>query len=107
VSPIAFVVRAARSSPRRPLRRPTRRLFHIGDAVHDWRGLERGLSDPPILIDTNYDLPESERVVGALARYREAPELVFIPAHAQRGWRALFPDGPSSCVNSPSRAASA
>lgn len=85
---------------------PERRLFHIGDAVHDWRGLERALSDPPILIDTNYDLPQSERVVGALSRlYHDAPELAFIPAHARRGWRVVFPDGPGSCVSAPAAAA--
>jgi len=81
---------------------PSLRLFHVGDAVHDWRGLERALSEPPLLAGTNQDPAASERVVATLAQlHRDAPELAFVPAHARRAWRAAFPDGPGACVSAP------
>ena len=77
---------------------PTQRLFHVGDAAHDWRGLEKRLSEAPILVRTNWDTKRSEDVLAALSAYHEAaPEIAMLPAHARQAWLRAF-GAPNHCT---------
>jgi len=78
---------------------PSLRLFHVGDAAHDWRGLEKRLSEPPVLARTNWDTAKSEAVLSSLSAYHAAaPDVFMLPAHARQAWLRAFGE-PTRCLH--------
>src|SRR5258708_13896271 len=47
---------------------PTRRLFHVGDAVQDTHGLAARVGKPPIMAGTDVDAPAAHAVVAPVAQ---------------------------------------
>ena len=78
---------------------PTRRLFYVGDAVDDERGIAERVAKSFILQDSDNDRGLAEQVVGRLSELHEkVPGLAIIPAHGRSAYKKFFPGGPLSCV---------
>jgi len=79
---------------------PTRRLFYVGDAVDDERGIAERVAKSFILLDSDNDRGLAEQVVGRLSELHEkVPGLAIIPAHGRSAYKKFFPGGPLSCVS--------
>jgi glyoxylase-like metal-dependent hydrolase (beta-lactamase superfamily II) len=81
---------------------PTRRLFHVGDAVQDTHGLTARVGKPPIMAGTDVDAAAADLVVARLAALQElVPSLQMIPAHGRDAWLKFF--GQPGCTEEPPR----
>jgi glyoxylase-like metal-dependent hydrolase (beta-lactamase superfamily II) len=70
---------------------PTRRLFHVGDAVQDTHALTARVGKPPIMAGTDVDAAAADLVVARLAALQElVPSLQIIPAHGRDAWLKFF-----------------
>jgi N-acyl homoserine lactone hydrolase len=79
---------------------PTRRLFYVGDAVDDERGVADRVAKSLLLQDSDNDKPLAEQIVGRLSELHEkVPGLAIIPAHGRSAYMKFFPGGPLSCVS--------
>ena len=80
---------------------PARRLFYVGDAVDDERGLEERVGKSLILQESDNDMALANEIVGRLSELHEkVPGLAIIPAHGRSAYKKFFPAGPLSCVSS-------
>jgi N-acyl homoserine lactone hydrolase len=79
---------------------PNRRLFYVGDAVDDERGLEERVAKSLILRDSDNDETLANQIVARLSDLHERlPELAIIPAHGRSAYKKFFPAGPLGCVS--------
>jgi N-acyl homoserine lactone hydrolase len=77
------------------------RLLHAGDAINKVSQLERLRGKSALLRRTDADPQRADERVALLAALHEAdPELVVLPAHERRAWRALF-GAPGACLGGP------
>ncbi|HXJ05711.1 MAG TPA: MBL fold metallo-hydrolase [Candidatus Acidoferrum sp.] len=76
------------------------RLFYVGDAVDDERGVEERVGKSLILRDSDNDGALANQVVARLSDLHEKlPRLAIIPAHGRSAYKKFFPGGPLSCVS--------
>jgi N-acyl homoserine lactone hydrolase len=76
---------------------PEKRLFHIGDATHDARGLRERLDKPRILQRTDSERENARRVVAELHAFAAvARDVMVLPAHARSIWVEIF--GAPGCL---------
>ncbi len=76
------------------------RLFYVGDAVDDERGVEERAGKSLILRDSDNDEALANQVVARLSDLHEKlPQLAIIPAHGRSAYKKFFADGPLSCVS--------
>jgi len=81
---------------------PERRLFYVGDAVDDERGLEERVGKSLILRESDNDIVLADQIVGRLNDLHEkVPGLAILPAHGRSAYKKFFPGGPQSCVSNP------
>ena len=79
---------------------PERRLFYVGDAVDDERGLEERVGKSLILRESDNDIVLADQIVGRLNDLHEkVPGLAILPAHGRSAYKKFFPGGPQSCVS--------
>ncbi len=78
---------------------PSKRMFHVGDAVDDARGFEDRVGKSLLLQNSDADPPRANQIVAVLYNlHRMLPDLVIIPAHGRSEYQKFFPSGPLSCV---------
>jgi glyoxylase-like metal-dependent hydrolase (beta-lactamase superfamily II) len=81
---------------------PERRMFYVGDAVDDERGVEERAGKSLILQDSDNDKILADQIVGRLSELHEkVPGLAILPAHGRSAYKKFFPGGPQSCVSNP------
>ncbi|MBS2011501.1 MAG: MBL fold metallo-hydrolase [Deltaproteobacteria bacterium] len=77
---------------------PTRRFFHVGDAVNVMEAVERRLPKSLVMAPTDDAPEEANRGVAEIARLHEArPDITVLPAHDRAAWAAAFGE-PGRCV---------
>lgn len=78
-----------------------RRIFHVGDVVHDDAGYLDRVAKPPLMRPTDHDPVAADRMVAHLAALHEAqPDLHILPAHSRPAWQALFDSEAPRCIDS-------
>ncbi|HYL09523.1 MAG TPA: MBL fold metallo-hydrolase [Candidatus Acidoferrales bacterium] len=78
---------------------PSKRMFHVGDAVDDARGFQDRVGKSLLLQKSDADPARANQIVGVLYNlHRMLPDLVIIPAHGRSEYKKAFPGGPLSCV---------
>jgi glyoxylase-like metal-dependent hydrolase (beta-lactamase superfamily II) len=79
---------------------PKLRLFYVGDAVDDERGMEERVGKSLILRDSDSNEALANQIVGRLNQLHAIlPSLAIIPAHGRSAYKKFFPGGPLSCVS--------
>ena len=79
---------------------PTRRIFHIGDATHDMKGLTERLEKGVLTRATDYDKDRADQTVARLNRlYQRDKTLTFLPAHDRAQWVQIFGGDPPRCIS--------
>jgi N-acyl homoserine lactone hydrolase len=79
------------------------RYFHVGDAVDTIEAIEKRRGKGTLLEGTDVDSAQADRAVAKLTQLRAVdPELVILPAHDRKAWRAAF-GAPGRCVGGPVR----
>jgi glyoxylase-like metal-dependent hydrolase (beta-lactamase superfamily II) len=78
---------------------PDRRLFLVGDVVHDSRGYLERVDKPWLTARTDSDPPAARWMVARVAQFRAmVPSVQVLPAHARDEWLRFFGE-PGRCVD--------
>jgi N-acyl homoserine lactone hydrolase len=74
---------------------PTRRVFHVGDAVNVNEAIERQLPKSFLMAATDNNYAEANATVAKLAQLHTLdPDLLILPAHDRAAWKKVFGAGP-------------
>ncbi len=77
----------------------SRRLFLVGDAVHDSAGFVDRVDKPWLTAITDSDPATARRTVSRIAQFHEmAPRVSVLPAHARDAWLSAF-GAPGRCLD--------
>jgi N-acyl homoserine lactone hydrolase len=77
---------------------PSKRFFHVGDAVNVLEAVERRVTKSIVMTSTDHDKPRADQVVAQLAQLHEhAPNIMILPAHDRAAWQRAF-GTPSHCI---------
>ncbi len=77
---------------------PTRRLFHVGDAVNVLEGIDRRVGKSLPMSVTDFDPDQVGEEISKLAQLHEIdPSLRILPAHDRNAWVSFFGETPT-CV---------
>lgn len=70
---------------------PTRRFFHVGDAVNLAEAIDRRLTKSVVMASTDVDHEAANRVIARIAQLHEAePAIAILPAHDRVAWEKAF-----------------
>jgi glyoxylase-like metal-dependent hydrolase (beta-lactamase superfamily II) len=78
---------------------PTKRYFHVGDAVNLVEAVERRVTKSFVMTSTDVDRAAADRTVARIAQLHEAaPEIAILPAHDRAAWTRSFGQ-PNGCAS--------
>lgn len=80
---------------------PTRRYFHVGDAVNVMEAVERRLGKSLVMAPSDQDRALADKTVARIAQLHERdPSITILPAHDRDAWQRAF-GAPNRCSQDP------